>query len=332
MTFNIRNASRGASLILGCGAALSLLNCTVEATTDSGDLTELSIAAGESQVLRVPLAEDTPIVVTIDCGVPEGVDLMGNQIDVDASSMGAAEGPARAAYWQWAGVAPAGEHEVSVRNLSPKPANCKVSIAAQELPAEEPPSEDTSDGTTDTTTDEATNAACTAWTVNRSVIYEANHLYLGDIENGEWESLPASGNHWGTWAHWGKIYPKPVHRGYYLHNLEHGGAVFSYGCGSADESEACAAAEAALIELAETFGERRVIITPDPDQPQMFAVRTWRWAYSSECMQKDVGLDFLKSTFRHGREDIEGDPPLPYDPTSTEEVPCENLMAAPDSC
>ena len=40
----------------------------------------------------------------------------------------------------------------------------------------------------------------------------------------------------------------------------------------------------------------------------------------------------MKEHFRQGREDIDADPLLPFDPTTTEDVPCENLMAAPDSC
>lgn len=327
MTFKLRNTYRCTTVLFGLGAALSLLNCTSNVDTDVGDLTEIAIAVGETQALRLELPEDTPVVVTVDCGIPTGVDLMGNQIEVDASSMGAERGPARAAYWQWAGLAPAGEHEVAIRNASPKPASCKVVIAPQPVDADV-----ALDESGEETDEDNKQSQCIDWTVHRSVIYGATHLYVGDTEHGEWETLPASGNHWGTWAHWGQIYSKPVLRGYYLHNLEHGGAVFSYGCSSADESEACAAAEAALVELANTFGENRVIVTPDPDQPEMFALRTWRWAYSSECLQNEVGLNFLKSTFRHGREDIEGDPPLPFDPTSTEDVPCENLMAAPDSC
>jgi hypothetical protein len=318
MMFNLRNASRSGALLLGCGAALSLLNCAADQTADAGNLTETAIASGETEVMRIALQEDTAVVVTVDCGVPEAVDLMGNQIEIDASSMGVERGPARAAFWQWAGIAPAGEHQVSVRNVSPTLANCKLSITEQ--------------GASEPSDDEATSPVCSSWSVSRSTIYDATHLSLGDTEHGEWDSLPASGNHWGTWAHWGKVYSAPVLRGYYLHNLEHGGALLSYGCASAEESDACAAAEASLIELANSFGERRVLVTPDPDQPEMFAVRSWRWAYSSDCLEENVALEFLRSNFRHGREDIDGDPPLPFDPTSSENVPCENLMAAPDSC
>jgi hypothetical protein len=127
-------------------------------------------------------------------------------------------------------------------------------------------------------------------------------------------------------------YPKPVLRGFYMHNLEHGGAVLSYGCESADESAACADAEAALIKLANEFGQNRVIVTPDPDQPTLYAVRTWRWAYAADCFDHDSALEFLGEHFRNGREDIDADPPVPFDPTTTEDVPCEDLMSAPDSC
>ena len=85
------------------------------------------------------------------------------------------------------------------------------------------------------------DAVCADWTVHRSVIGHATHLPVGDTDYGTWEDLPASGNHWGAWAAWGTVYEAPVLRGFYLHNLEHGGLILSYGCESADESEDCAA-------------------------------------------------------------------------------------------
>jgi hypothetical protein len=143
--------------------------------------------------------------------------------------------------------------------------------------------------------------------------------------------VPASGNHWGAWAKWGAIYTRPVKRGFYLHNLEHGGLVLSYGCSAPTESAECAEAADNLTALANTFGEYRVIVTPDPQQPELYGIRGWRVGYQSECFNEQRMLDFMGDNFRNGREDTDADPPVPYDPTTTQ-VPCVDLMAAPDSC
>jgi hypothetical protein len=178
--------------------------------------------------------------------------------------------------------------------------------------------------------DEASSSTCEAWSVHRSANVDHTHLAVGDDPSPEWDALPASGNHWGAWAAWSTVYERPVLRGFMMHNLEHGGAVLSYRCDS-PESEACARQQNDLVDLAQRFGEGRVIVTPDPEQPTAYAIRTWRWAYASDCLADDVALEFLADHYRNGREDIDADPPIPFDPTTTD-VPCKDLMAAPDSC
>ncbi|HSD88487.1 MAG TPA: DUF3105 domain-containing protein, partial [Kofleriaceae bacterium] len=119
--------------------------------------------------------------------------------------------------------------------------------------------------------------------------------------------------------------------GFYLHNLEHGGIVLSYKCSSATASAECQEAAANMEALKDSFGEIRVIVTPDPEQPSLYGIRTWRTGYQSSCFNDNRMLDFMADNFRHGREDVDADPPVPYDPT-TQQVPCVDLMAAPDSC
>jgi hypothetical protein len=63
----------------------------------------------------------------------------------------------------------------------------------------------------------------------------------------------------------------------------------------------------------------------------MFAIRGWRYGYSSSCLDETSAKQFAQAHYRQGREDADSDPPIPYDPSTTN-VPCENLMAAPDSC
>lgn len=295
-------------------AALFVAACNGEEVgTESDDLTEIEVAVGDSVELTVPLDQDGSVIVTVDCAPPEDPDRDGAILSVSAPDLEAPSAlreTARAGYWQWAGKLSAGEHALALKNEGNVTARCNLSVKEQPNDGDQ----------------------CNAWSVHRSVVSGAMHIPVGDEESGDWESLPASGNHWGAWAPWGVIYPRPVLRGFYLHNLEHGGAVLSYGCSSRDESAACARAEDDLVALANAFGQNRVIVTPDPDQPTLYAVRTWRWAYASDCFDKKSARAFLSATFRNGREDIDADPPVPFDPTTTEDVPCENLMSAPDSC
>jgi hypothetical protein len=308
--------TRSLFLLAACGTLMSLNNCVADAEQplgiDTQDVLELSVGAGETMALQTSLPSDMAVVITVDCKVPTNVDAAGAVIAVDAETLlqsSDLDGVGRAAYWQWAGVMSAGAHKINVSNVGNESASCAVSMQAQ--------SDETS---------------CTERTVHRSVIGTATHLPVGNESYGEWEAFPASGNHWGAWATWNTVYDKPVLRGFYLHNLEHGGLVLSYGCSSADESAACQEAETALRELADKFGQTRILITPDPNQPTMFAVRGWRLAYASDCLDEASALDFMNDHFRRGREDINGDPPLQFDPTTTENVPCEVLMAAPDGC
>src|SRR5205823_692982 len=100
------------------------------------------------------------------------------------------------------------------------------------------------------------------------------------------------------------VYEKPIKKGFLLHDLEHGGVVLSYKCSSASQSAACGDAAKGLVDLANHAGLSRVIVTPDPTQPEMFAVRAWRWAYSSACLDEASASAFAREHIRHGREDI----------------------------
>src|SRR5205085_10907351 len=100
---------------------------------------------------------------------------------------------------------------------------------------------------------------------------------------------------------------------------------------SSNTSRECKDAQDKLVAFANGAGLSRVIITPDPSQPEMFAIRGWRWLYSSACLDDASAKSFAQKHIRQGREDIDADPPIPFDPTTTN-VPCQDLMAAPDSC
>jgi hypothetical protein len=241
--------------------------------------------------------------ITVDCAPPANPDSVGNQFTVKGTGLGISTTPAIAGFWQWSGTTTAGAKKLEIKGTSGSQ-SCAVRVRKA-------------------------TGQCTASTVSRSPETGHTHLFVGS--NITAAAFPASGNHWGAWAKWGTVYSKPVKRGFYLHNLEHGGLVLSYKCASATASAECQEAAANLTALANSFGEYRVIVTPDPEQPTLYGIRGWRVGYQSDCFSEQRMLGFMGDHFRDGREDTDADPPVPYDPT-TNQVPCVDLMAAPDSC
>jgi hypothetical protein len=292
-------------LAVGCGAE--------DAASDSSDVKAKTIAPGESIEAGWTTKTDGSYVVTVDCSPPSSPDDVGPVLSIAAGDLGVADDDAqtpRAGYWSWAGTLATVRFFVDVLQLMVLLPSF-VSVTEKRTVA--------------------SAKTCAGFSIHRSPNVHHQHIPVGKDGSADWEPLPASGNHWGAWAAWGNVYEAPVKRAFLLHNLEHGGAVLSYRCSGPEESSDCKAAEDALIALANDFGQGRVIVTPDPEQPETFAIRTWRWAYSSDCIDHKAALDFLAKHYRQGREDTDADPPIPFDPTTTD-VPCQDLMAAPDSC
>jgi hypothetical protein len=144
---------------------------------------------------------------------------------------------------------------------------------------------------------------------------------------------PAGGPHFPRWAHWMTMfmqYPDPIPRGYYIHNLEHGGVVFLYKC-AAEAGLVDAGGDAGSIscaEAAETFLTKamdaiptdslctppirvRAIITPDPLIPTPFAASAWGYTYTSECADLPTLVDFAKTHYGHAPEDFCSDGSYP---------------------
>lgn len=266
--------------------------------------TQVDISAGRSVTVSFTASSAKPVNVSVYCGISANPDVIGAEFTVQNAGVGlsTASDPV-AGYWQWSGTL-SGAQKLKIKGTAGA-ATCTVSVASF-------------------------TASCKSSTSFHSPEANHTHLAVGTIVP-TWGDFPAAGNHWGAWAKWNTVYTKPVKRGFYLHNLEHGGVVLSYGCSSPTESAECAEAAANLEALKAASGETRVIITPDPDQPALYGVRAWRFGMLADCYDESRLLDFLSSTIRHGREDVDANPPIPYDPT-TLEVDCHNLMAAPDSC
>lgn len=307
------------ALVLAGISAVAVGGCAADSAEEEGgddtfaadsDLTgTIQLPAQASRTVTITTQAAQEAVLTIDCQVPANPDEQGAVFNITSADLGIAAGAApRAGYFQKVVKFKAGKNAVTFQNLG-RSVSCGVRTTA--VPA---------------------NATCRAWESWRSPNTDHTHVRVGveSIQAG-WEPLPASGNHWGAWAAWSKVYDKPVKPGFFLHNLEHGGIVFSYKCSAATQSAACKDARDQLVALANAFGQPRVLVTPDPTQQTMFAIRGWRSAYASDCLDTTSARAFVSARYNKGREDIDADPPIPYDPTTTN-VPCENLMAAPDSC
>jgi hypothetical protein len=298
------------SLVLAAGCAAQTGDDEADPLSADADLTStLRLPDNGSKTVAINASADGDVTVTVDCRPPADPDDVGPVIKVDASSIGgSASDPARAGYYQITTSVTAGAHDIKVDNQGPA---VSCSVRSTPVPA---------------------SATCKAWSAWRSPNTDHTHLHVGvEAISAGWEPFPASGNHWGSWAPWNKVYEKAIKRGFLLHNLEHGGIVLSYKCSSSSDSAECKAERDQLVSFSNSLGFGRVIITPDPTQPQKFAIRAWRYAYTSDCFDETSAAAFAHAHVRHGREDIDADPPIPFDPTTTN-VPCQDLMAAPDSC
>jgi hypothetical protein len=126
----------------------------------------------------------------------------------------------------------------------------------------------------------------------------------------QWDSNPpSSGPHYPLWAAY-QAYTTPVPRGYYVHDLEHGGIVFLYNCGDAGCPEIVSALQAAsdavpddpLCTSAGQGVRVRTVITPDPLIPGPVAAAAWGWAYKAQCADLPTLKDFALAHYGQGPE------------------------------
>jgi hypothetical protein len=118
---------------------------------------------------------------------------------------------------------------------------------------------------------------------------------------------PTSGPHYPIWAAY-QTYTVPVPRGFYVHDLEHGGIVIAYNCPSGCDAE--------LAQLASFLNARpadptcappvqfRVVVTPDPLLPTPFAAAAWGWALTSQCFDFAALGPFMDAHYRMAPEDF----------------------------
>lgn len=121
---------------------------------------------------------------------------------------------------------------------------------------------------------------------------------------------PSSGDHYPFWARWG-MHSTYVPRGYWVHNLEHGGVAVLYRCESdCDALRAqLAAFVASLPPEAQCVMEMdggptfRIIVTEDPEIDSPIAAAAWGYTYHANCFDAPSLRAFVLGRVGHGPED-----------------------------
>lgn len=128
----------------------------------------------------------------------------------------------------------------------------------------------------------------------------------------DWSSNPpATGPHFNVWARWNRSYSNPpLERGYWVHNLEHGGVALLYNC-----PDGCPEEVAAFEEMMQDFPEdpdcmppvrNRMLVTSDPLLPAdvRFAASAWGFTYTAGCFDAPSLMSFIQAHHGRGPEDV----------------------------
>lgn len=153
----------------------------------------------------------------------------------------------------------------------------------------------------------ANSGTCTGTAAQQPITAATHHPVGTELT---WSTNPpSSGPHYVLWARWG-VHQQPVPRGYWVHNLEHGGVAVLYRCG-AD----CATVRAQLESLVRSLpGEpmclpvgrdlpRRVLLTEDPELDVPVAAAAWGYTYRAGCVDPASLRAFVLDRTGHAPED-----------------------------
>jgi hypothetical protein len=145
-------------------------------------------------------------------------------------------------------------------------------------------------------------------------------LHIPDTEEPEWQTNPpASGEHYTRWARWSRVYPDPIPRGHWVHNLEHGGVVFLHR--DPEDAEALRAFAATLPAdpICQAPISGRWLVTPDPLLPvdAPVAAVSWGFIYTAACVDTASLRRFYDERIGHGPENTcaEGQVPAAIAPS-----------------
>lgn len=114
---------------------------------------------------------------------------------------------------------------------------------------------------------------------------------------------PASGPHYPVWARY-EAYAQAVPRGYWVHNLEHGGVILLYRPDAAPaEIERLQDAYAALPPDP-GCGYPRALLTPDPLLDTPFAVVAAGRVLDGDCVDTEAVLAWFAEHVAQGPENV----------------------------
>jgi hypothetical protein len=94
---------------------------------------------------------------------------------------------------------------------------------------------------------------------------------------------PASGMHYFPTRPW-NVYPTPVPRGYWVHNMEHGGIILLYNCPTDCPDDVAKLVAIVNSRMPDQFGEVRLLVTPDPLMPRRFAALAWGYRWQGDAV------------------------------------------------
>jgi hypothetical protein len=116
----------------------------------------------------------------------------------------------------------------------------------------------------------------------------------------EWmHEPPHSGKHFPVWSSWGEKL-MPVQRGFWVHNLEHGGIVLLYNC-----PNGCDAELDVLREVFDARPDHSMLLTPDPLLGgSRFAAVAWTWVYAFDEPMLEQLLCFVDQHYDHAPESV----------------------------
>jgi len=114
---------------------------------------------------------------------------------------------------------------------------------------------------------------------------------------------PASGPHYPVWLRW-QEYAEPQARGYWVHNLEHGGIVFLYRPDAPGNVIAEHTAAYRALPSDALCGHKRALLTPDPQLPWAAAVVAANFVLRAENTSQQVIHEFALAHRGRGPEQV----------------------------
>lgn len=116
---------------------------------------------------------------------------------------------------------------------------------------------------------------------------------------------PTSGPHYPVWAAY-QTYASAVPRGFYVHDLEHGGVVILHNCPGGCASDLATLAQFLNARPADPLCvppvKSRIVVTPDPASPTPFAATAWGYTLTAECLDVAALGAFIDAHYAHAPE------------------------------